>query len=105
MGTSKILSNHADVGTALSIHSSMFAEQVLLWVPTSVTVTKESSTGYPRFVAFCVATVHSPFCFAHMAPYKQLENHKKLIYVHTIFFSRVFFDYLLVDNMPILIVN
>ena len=32
MGTSKILSNYTDVGTASGTHSSMFTEQVLVWV-------------------------------------------------------------------------
>ena len=36
MGTSKNLSNYTDVGTALGTHSSMFTEQVLAWVSTTV---------------------------------------------------------------------
>ena len=36
MGTSKILSNHTDTGTALGTQNSMFAEQVLVWVPAPV---------------------------------------------------------------------
>ena len=36
MGTSKILSNYTDADTALGTQSSMFAEQVLVWVPAPV---------------------------------------------------------------------
>ena len=36
--------------------------------------TEESSAGYPRFVAFCVATVHSPFSFEWTARYNQLDK-------------------------------
>ena len=60
MGTSKILSNYTDAGTALGTLICNFTE--------------ESSIGYPRFVAFCVATVHSPFSFAHTALYRQLDK-------------------------------
>jgi hypothetical protein len=45
MGTSKILSNYTDVGTALGIHSSMFTEQVFVWVPTSVTLLRKALQG------------------------------------------------------------
>ncbi len=76
MGTSKILSNYTNVGTVLGTHSSMFTEQVLVWLPTSVILLRKAlqPAGYPRFVAFCVATVHSPFSFAHPASYKQLDK-------------------------------
>ena len=74
MGTSKNLSRYTDVGTVLSTHSSMFTEQVLVLVPTSVILLTKSSTEYPRFVAFSVATIHSPFSFAHTTSYKQPEK-------------------------------
>ena len=48
--------------------------------------TEENSTGYPKFIAFCVATVHSPFYFAHTAPYKQLDKTREI----QIFFIRIF---------------
>lgn len=60
MGTSKILNNYTDVGTALGIRTYNFTE--------------DSSTGYPRHVAFCAATVHSPFSFPQTALYKQLDK-------------------------------
>ena len=71
-GTQKILSNHTDVGTALGTHSSVFHWTSTCMSTRTCNFTEESSTGYPRFVAFCVATVHSPFSFAWTAPYKQL---------------------------------
>jgi len=42
MGTSKIHSNYTNVGTALGTHSSMFTEQVLVWVPTSVILLRKA---------------------------------------------------------------
>ena len=67
--------------------------------------TEESSTGYPKFVAFCVATIHSPFCFAHTASYKQLDRTQEIYIFSYYFFRRLFLDYLLVENMPISILN
>jgi hypothetical protein len=45
MGTSKILSNYTNVGTELGTHSSMFTEQVLVWVPTSVILLRKALQG------------------------------------------------------------
>ena len=45
MGTSKILSNYTDVGTALGTHSCMFIEQVLVWVPASVILLRKALQG------------------------------------------------------------
>ena len=45
MGTSKILSNYTDVGTALGAHSSMFTEQVLVWVLASVILLRKTVQG------------------------------------------------------------
>ena len=36
IGTLKIFSNYTDVSTMLGSHSSMFTEQVLVWVPIPV---------------------------------------------------------------------
>jgi hypothetical protein len=45
MGTSKNLSHYTDVGTALGTHSSMFTEQVLLWVPAPVILLRKALQG------------------------------------------------------------
>ena len=45
MGTSKILSNYTDVGTALGTPSSMFTEQVLVWIPASVILLRKALQG------------------------------------------------------------
>ena len=45
MGTSKNLSNYTDVGTALGTHSSMFTEQVLVWVPAYVILLRKTLQG------------------------------------------------------------
>jgi len=45
MGTSKILSNFTDVGTALGTHTSMFTEQVLVWVPAPVILLRKALQG------------------------------------------------------------
>ncbi len=45
MGSSKNLSNYTDVGTALDTHSSMFTEQVLVWVPASVILLRKALQG------------------------------------------------------------
>ena len=45
MGTSKILSNYTDVGTALGTHSSMFTEQVLVWVSAPVILLRKALQG------------------------------------------------------------
>ena len=45
MGTSTILSNYTDVGTASGTHSSMFTEQVLVWVPTPVILLRKALQG------------------------------------------------------------
>ena len=45
MGTSKILSNFTDVGIALGTHSSMFTEQVLVWVPALVILLRKALRG------------------------------------------------------------
>ncbi len=45
MGTSKILSDHTDVGTALGTHSSMFTKQVLVWVPMPVSLLRKAVQG------------------------------------------------------------
>ena len=45
MGTSKNLSNYTDVGTASGTHSSMFTEQVLVWVPTPVILLRKALQG------------------------------------------------------------
>ena len=45
MDTLKILSNYTDVGTALGTHSSMFTEQVLVWVPASVILLRKALQG------------------------------------------------------------
>jgi hypothetical protein len=45
LGTSKILSNYTDVGTALSTHTSMFTEEVLVCVPTPVTLVRKALQG------------------------------------------------------------
>jgi hypothetical protein len=42
MGTSTILSNYTDIGTALGTHSSMFTEQVLVRVPAPVTLLRKA---------------------------------------------------------------
>ncbi len=42
MGTSKILIIYTDVGTAVGIHSSMFTEQVLVWVPAPVVLLRKA---------------------------------------------------------------
>ena len=45
MGTSKILSNYTDVGTALGTHTSMSTEQVLVWVPAPVILLRRGLQG------------------------------------------------------------
>ena len=45
MGTLKNLSNYTDAGTALGTHSSMFTEQVLVWVPSHVILLKKALQG------------------------------------------------------------
>ena len=45
MGTSKILSNYTNVGTVLGTHSSMFIEQLLLWVPAPVILLRKGLQG------------------------------------------------------------
>ena len=60
MGTLKILTNYTDVSTELGIRIGNFTE--------------ERSIGYHRFVAFRIATVHSPFCFAQTVLYKRLDK-------------------------------
>ena len=45
MGTSKILSNYTDIGTALGTHNSMFTEQVLVWVLVSVILLRKALQG------------------------------------------------------------
>ena len=45
MGTSKNLSNYTDAGTALGTNSSMFTEQVLVWVPTPVILLRQALQG------------------------------------------------------------
>ena len=45
MGTSKNLSNYTDAGTALGTHSSMFTEQVLVWVPAPVILLRKALQG------------------------------------------------------------
>ena len=45
MGTSKNLSNYTNVGAALGTHSSIFTEQVLVWVPTPVILLRQSLQG------------------------------------------------------------
>ena len=47
MGTSKILSNYTNVGTVLGTHGSMFTEQVLVWLPTSVILLRKALQGTP----------------------------------------------------------
>ena len=44
-GTSKILSDFTDVGTALGTHSSMFIEQVLVGVPAPVILLRNTLQG------------------------------------------------------------
>ena len=45
MGTSKILSNYTNVGTVLGTHSSMFTEQVLVWVPAPIILRRKALQG------------------------------------------------------------
>ena len=45
MGTLKILSTYTDIGTALGTHSSMFTEQVLVWVLVSVILLRKALQG------------------------------------------------------------
>ena len=49
MGTSKIVSNHTDAGTTLGTQSSVFAEQVLVWVPAPVILLKKYLQGILDF--------------------------------------------------------
>ena len=45
MGTSKNLSNYADVGTALGTYSSVFTEPVFVWVPAPVILLRKALHG------------------------------------------------------------
>ena len=45
MDTSKNFSNYTDVGAALGTHSSMFTEQVLVWVPAPVILLGKALQG------------------------------------------------------------
>ena len=45
MGTSNILSNYTDVGTACGSHKSTFTEQVLVWVLASVILLRKALQG------------------------------------------------------------
>ena len=45
MGTSKNLSNYTDEVTALGTHSSMFTEQVLVWVHATVVLLRKALQG------------------------------------------------------------
>ena len=45
MGTSKNLSNYTDAGTALDTYSSIFTEQVLVWIPAPVILLRKAIQG------------------------------------------------------------
>ena len=68
MGSSKILSNNTSIGTALGTYSSVFAEQVLLWILVYVIVLRRTLQGILDLFR-CVTIIHSAFSFAYMILY------------------------------------
>ena len=90
MGTSKNLSNYTNVGTALGTHSSMFTEQVLVWVPAPVTLLRKAVQGILDVSRSVRQLFIHRFLLHTRLHINDSTKHTKLIYFHTNFFVDYF---------------
>ena len=86
MGTSKNLSNYTDVRSALGTHSSMFTEQVLVWIPVAVILLRKVLQGILDLSRSVQQLFLHRFLLRARFHINNSTKHQKLIFFHTNFF-------------------